>query len=283
MADVRSKDVHALLVKVLFYTILIAFTVLAVFPILWLTIQSFKTAQEYLGRNPFSLPRRLYTDNYFYVWYGAHFYELFPNGILYTSVTVISVIVFGFMAAFAFTKIPSKATRFLHGSFILGILVSLQNLMIPLFLLVHAAGLYDTRAGIIIPYIGTSLSFGVYLGAAYIRGIPQELIDAARIDGTGYVRIFFLIILPLSAPAAVTTALWVVPLIWNEYIFVDIITLSKRLKSVAVGINSFNPYWTASNWGRHFAAMVIGIVPSALFYLYFRKRILKGIGFFTVQ
>jgi raffinose/stachyose/melibiose transport system permease protein len=154
--------------------------------------------------------------------------------------------------------------------------------MIPLFLLVNAVGLYNTRAGIVIPYIGTSLSFGVYLGTAYIRGIPQELIDNARLDGAGYLKIFFRIILPIAAPAAVTAALWVVPIIWNEYIFVDIITLSRRIKSVAVGIQWFNPYWIASYWGRHFSALVIGFVPTAVFYLLFRRRILKGIGYFSV-
>ncbi|MDR1747522.1 MAG: carbohydrate ABC transporter permease [Spirochaetaceae bacterium] len=282
MAEIRAKDTRTILLKILLYIIMTVFVVLAVYPILWLILQSFKTSQDYLRMNKLALPTNWYTGNYPFVWMAGHFERLIPNSILYTAVSVICIILFGFMAGFAFARIPSRATRFLYGSFIIGILLSIQSLMIPLFLLINFVGLYNTRLGVVIPYIGIGLSIGVYLGTAYMRGIPQELVDIARIDGAGYLKIFFLVILPLSAPAAVTVALLtgfsvMYGGLWNEYIFVDIITQSNRLKSLAVGITWFSPYWIASYYGRHFAALVIGLVPSALFYFVFRKQITKGV------
>lgn len=276
MADVRGLDRSALVSKVLIYIVMAIFTVLAIYPILWLVIQSFKTTQDYLLNSKLGLPQQWFFQNYLQSWKRGNFSMLISNSLIYTSVTVVSIIVFGFMAGFAFAKIPNKATPFLSGSFIIGILLTLQSIMVPLFLMVNAVGLYNTRIGILIPYIGIGLPMGVYLSTEYIRSIPDALVESARIDGAKYLKIFSAIIVPMAAPVAVTVAIMTVTGTWNEFMLVNILASSDKIKSIPVGIARFSGA-LASDYGKQFAALVIGLIPMLVFYIIFRKQITKGV------
>ncbi len=276
MADVRKLTKGSLFSTVIIYLVMAAFTVLAVYPIVWLVIQSFKTTQDYMLHSKLALPDPVFLKNYPQSWVRGNFGQLIVNSVIYTSVTVVAIIVFGFMAGFAFSKIPSKATPFLHGSFIIGILLTLQSIMVPLFLMVNAAHLYNTRIGVLIPYIGIGLPMGVYLSTEYIRSIPDALIESARIDGAKYLRIFSAIIIPMAAPVAVTVAIMTVTGTWNEFMLINILASSDKIKSVPVGIARFSGA-LASDYGKQFAALVIGLIPMVLFYAIFRKQITKGV------
>ncbi|HOC29752.1 MAG TPA: carbohydrate ABC transporter permease, partial [Treponemataceae bacterium] len=238
--------------------------------------QSFKTTQDYLLNSKLGLPQQWFFQNYLQSWKRGNFSMLISNSLIYTSVTVVSIIVFGFMAGFAFAKIPNKATPFLSGSFIIGILLTLQSIMVPLFLMVNAVGLYNTRIGILIPYIGIGLPMGVYLSTEYIRSIPDALVESARIDGAKYLKIFSAIIVPMAAPVAVTVAIMTVTGTWNEFMLVNILASSDKIKSIPVGIARFSGA-LASDYGKQFAALVIGLIPMLVFYIIFRKQITKGV------
>jgi len=201
---------------------------------------------------------------------------LFLNSILYTSVTVVSVIILSFMAGFAFAKLPSKFTPVLHGSFIIGILLTLQSILVPLFLMVNAVGLYNTRLGVLIPYIGIGLPMAVYLSTEYIKSVPDSVIESARLDGAKYFRIFKSIIMPMAAPVAATVAILGVTGTWNEFMLVNILVSQNELKSLPVGINMFSGA-LASDYGKQFSALVIGMIPMIVFYIVFRKRITRGV------
>ncbi|MDR1353020.1 MAG: carbohydrate ABC transporter permease [Treponema sp.] len=262
--------------KILIYFIMIVFTVLALYPIFWLAVQSFKTTQEYLRTSKLAFPVRWFPGNYPYAWKIGNFGTLLFNSIFYTFVTVVAVVILGFMAGFAFAKIKSRATPVLHGIFIIGILLTLQSIMVPLFLMVNAVGLYNTRLGILIPYIGLGLPMGVYLGTEFIKSIPTAVIESARIDGAKYLRIFTGIIIPMTAPAAITVAILTFTGTWNEFMLINILTRDDAVKSIPVGIAKFSGA-LASDYGRQFSAMVIGMIPMVSFYLIFRKQITKGV------
>jgi raffinose/stachyose/melibiose transport system permease protein len=271
--DVRRT---ALVPKVIIYALMILFTALAVYPLLWLVIQSFKTTQEYILSSKLALPKLWFFGNYPYTWTMGKFGTLLLNSIFYTTITVISVVILGFMAGFAFAKIKNKATPILHGMFIIGILLTLQSIMVPLFLMVNAVGLYDTRLGVLIPYIGLGLPMGVYLGTEFIRNIPDALVESARIDGAKYLKIFSAIIFPMTAPVAITLAILTFTGTWNEFMLINILAASDRIKSIPVGIGRFSGA-LASDYGKQFSALVIGMVPMLVFYLVFRKQITKGV------
>jgi raffinose/stachyose/melibiose transport system permease protein len=262
--------------KIIIYLVMIFFTVLALYPLFWLVIQSFKTTQEYLTTSKLAFPRRWFSGNYPYAWRLGKFGVLLLNSIFYSVVTVLAVVVLGFMASFAFAKIKTRATPLLHGLFIIGILLTLQSIMVPLFLMVNAVGLYNTRLGVLIPYIGLGLPMGVYLGTEFIKSIPDALIESGRLDGASYLRIFRSIIFPMTAPVAITVAILTFTGTWNEFMLINILTSDDAIKSIPVGINRFSGA-LASDYGKQFSALVIGLVPMLVFYLIFHKQITKGV------
>jgi len=223
-----------------------------------------------------AFPKMWFFSNYPIAWRTGSFHTLIINSVIYTSVTVVSIIVFSFMAAFAFAKLPSKITPVLHGSFIIGILITIQCIMVPLFLFINAVGLYNSRLGVLVPYIGIGLPMAVYLATAYIKSIPDEVIESARIDGAKYISIFRTIIMPMAAPVAATVAILSVTGTWNEFMLINILVSSNRLKSLPVGINMFSGT-LASDYGKQFSALVIGMIPMLVFYAIFRKQITKGV------
>ncbi|MDR0785488.1 MAG: carbohydrate ABC transporter permease [Treponema sp.] len=288
--DVRNKDIP---VKIAIYIVMLIFAVLAIYPLLWMFLQSFKTTQEFMGTNRLSLPQnwfksaimggnpdRPWQGNYPYAWKQGNFTMLFMNSIIYTVVTVASVVILSAMAGFAFSKIPSKATPVFFGVFIIGILLTLQSIMVPLFLMVNAVGLYNTRLGILIPYIGLGLPMGVYLSTDFVKSVPDAVIESARIDGAKYLKIFSTIILPMIAPVAMTIAILTFSGTWNEFMLINILASSgsgwANIKSLPVGINMFSGA-LASDYGKQFAALTVGAVPMIAFYLAFRKQITKGV------
>jgi len=279
MADIRKTNVASLIIM---YAIVLVFTVLAVYPIFWLIIQSFKTTQEYMSASKLAFPRIWFFKNYPITWITGKFGILIINSIIYTSVTVFSILILSFMAGFAFAKLPSKLTPLLHGSFIIGILLTLQSILVPLFLMINAVGLYNTRLGVLIPYIGMGLPMGIYLSTEYIKSIPDALIESARIDGAKYLRIFRSIIMPMASPVAASVAVLMITGTWNEFMLINILVSKNEIKSLPVGISMFSGA-LASDYGKQFAALVIGMTPMIIFYLIFRKRITRGVAVGAVK
>ena len=148
--------------------------------------------------------------------------------------------------------------------------------MIPLFLMANAAGLTDTRIGILLPYIGMGMPKGIYLCTEYIKSIPDSLVESARIDGASYPRIFASIIAPMAKPVATTLAILNVTGVWNEFMLVNVLTSKASLKSLPVGILKFSGS-LSSDYGKQFAALAVGMLPMLIFYAIFRNQITKGV------
>ncbi len=276
MRDIKdTQSVSAKVNLVLTYLVMLFFTVMAIYPLLWLVMNSFKTTTEF-QLNKLGLPQDWVLVNYQDSWVRGKFPVLIINSIVYTGITTVVTLVFSFMAGFAFAKIPHKATKFLHGSFIIGLLLTLQSIMVPLFLIINWVGLYNSRLGVLIPYIGIAMPMGIYLGTEYIKSIPTALVESARIDGATYMKIFISIIIPMAAPVGVTVAILTVTGTWNEFMLINILTSSDTLKSLPVGVQKFAGA-LSSDFGKQFAALVIGLIPMLLFYLVFRKEITKGV------
>lgn len=276
MSNIKDKsNVKAKVGLILTYILLIIFTFLAIYPLLWLLNNSFKTTTEF-QLNKLGFPQKVVFVNYVDAWVRGKFAVLIMNSFIYTGLTTLFVVLFSFMAGFAFAKIPHRATKFLSGSFIIGLLLTLQSIMVPLFLMVNWVGLYNTRLGVLLPYIGIGMPLGIYLGTEYIKSIPNALVESARLDGAKYSKIFISIILPIAKPAAITLAILTVTGTWNEFMLINILTSDDSIKSLPVGIQKFAGALSA-DYGKQFASLVIGLIPMLAFYLVFRKEITKGV------
>ncbi|HHT07268.1 MAG TPA: carbohydrate ABC transporter permease [Clostridiales bacterium] len=264
------------LTKVVIYLIMITFTVLTVYPIFWLVIQSFKTNTAYLTTNKLSLPVRWYTGNYPFVWIQGNFFTFFINSVIYSVVTVIAVVILSNMAGYAFAKIHFKITKLLHGLFIVGILLTLQSILIPLFLMVNAAGLYNTRWAVLIPYIALGLPMGVYLCTDFIKGIHDELLESAKIDGASFMKIFTRIVFPMCAPVSVTLAIITFTGSWNEFILMNLMTATDKYKAIPAAVGRYSGA-LGSDYGKLFTSLTVALIPIIVFYFIFRNQITKGV------
>ncbi len=281
--------------KVAAYFVMGLFSLMTIYPVIWLVINSFKSSAAY-QLDKIGLPKEWMFSNYTGAWTLGTFDQLIGNSVLYTVVAAAGSIVLGVMAAFGFAKLKHKATGPIYGTFVLGILLSITSLMVPLFLQVsqmdkvigdvlQAFGwmksedfhlFYNTRFGMILIYIGAGLPLSVYLCTEYVKSIPDSLVEAARIDGAGYFQVFWRIILPMATPIATTVAVLTVPNVWNEFALINIIISSMDQKSLPLGILRFSSA-LSSDYGKQFAALVIGLAPMLVFYIAFRKQITKGV------
>lgn len=265
-----------LISQIIIYIILIFFAFMALYPLFWLFFSSLKTTQEYQLTSKLALPKVWWWRNYLDAWVRGRFGTLFLNSIIYTGVSTIVILYCSIAAGFAFSKLPSKTTPFFYKSFVIGVLITLQCIMIPLFFMSNWTGLYDTRLGVLICYIGIGMPMGIYLTTEFIRSIPDSLVESARIDGAPYLQIFFDIIFPMSKPVGITLVILTITGTWNEFMLVNILASSEKIKSLPVGVQKFSGA-LASDYGKQFAALMISVIPIIIFYGIFRKQITKGV------
>lgn len=272
----EKKTKKAVIQNVLIYSVLIFFTFMALYPLFWLLISSFKTTQEYQLTSKLSFPKEWWYRNYIDAWIRGNFGTLFINSFLYTGISTAAILICSISAGFAFAKLTNKATGFFYKTFVIGILVTLQCIMIPLFFVSNWTGLYDTRLGIIICYVGIGMPMGVYLATEFIKSIPSSLVESARIDGSSFLGIFYKIIFPMAQPVGVTLSILTITGTWNEFMLVNILASNEKIKSLPVGVQKFSGA-LASDFGKQFAALMISIIPIIIFYIIFRKQITKGV------
>jgi raffinose/stachyose/melibiose transport system permease protein len=268
----------AALAKFLAYSVMILFSLMTIYPIFWLGMNSFKATREFQV-NQLGLPHVLTLNNYigpYGAWKLGEFNKLIPNSIIYTIGATAGIVLVSVLAGFAFAKIPRRVTAPIYASFVIGLLLSVQSLLIPLFLEVNLLGIYNTRFAVILVYIGAGLPMGIYLATEFIKGIPTSLVESARIDGAPYFRIFRSIILPMTIPVATTLAILNITGIWNEFALINILVSKTEMKSLPLGMYKFSGS-LSSDWGKQFAALTIGTLPMLAFYFVFRKQITKGV------
>lgn len=258
------------------YVIMVLFTVLTVFPLVWLGYSSLKSNMEIM-QNPLALPHSPSLNNYSRAWEMANLGQALLNSAFYTvSATVITVLA-ALAASFGLTKFPFKGRNFFIAAFALGLMLTVHAVIIPLFRVQVMLGLIDTRLGIILPYVAFGLPMAVMIGISYVRGIPDALIESAEIDGAKYRYIFWKLIVPLSTPVITTMVILSFLAHWNEFLFVFIFTTSASLKSLPPAITIFAGK-QMTEYGMQYAALVIGILPVLIFYVCFHAQLIKGFG-----
>ncbi len=265
--------------RIISYVVFGGWTIFTIFPLVWVIYSSLKTDPEILT-NALAFPRldSLQFQNYATAWNAANLGRYFINSFIYTISSTVLIILFSMMISFAFTKLPDFAAlnKVLYGIIALGLLITVQSLLIPLIILFRNLGIIDTRISIIITYTALGLPMAIYLGTEYMKSIPDSLIESSLIDGASYLRVFFQIIMPLVKPIIFTVSILSILGAWNEFLLVFVLTSSETTRSLPVGILSFsNP--TSTKYGLQFAALVIGFLPILLFYIIFNRYITKGV------
>lgn len=215
--------------------------------------------------------------NFTSAWTRAGLGLKFLNSILYTVVSTFAVVLLGLMLGYGISKFPYKKIAVVISALIgLGYLIDINQVIIPLFLMLSNVGLEDTHLGIILVYTAFGLPLSVMLSAQFISGLPGSLIESAYIDGASPFRTFRSIIVPMTIPVIVTIAVMGGLGIWNEFILVLVLASSEATKSLPVGVFSFASK-TSTELGWQLASLVIATVPILIMYLFFQKRLAEGV------
>ncbi|WP_320129318.1 carbohydrate ABC transporter permease [uncultured Sphaerochaeta sp.] len=258
------------------YLFLLFFTFITLAPIIWMVYSSFKLNGEIMIR-PLSLPQHPTLDNYRKAFLYGNLINAFGNSIFYSFISTFFTVLLSIAAGFALTKFGYKSGKFYMGAFTLGLLITVNSVITPLFIMETSSGLYNTRLGVILPYIAFGLPMAVLIAVSYIKAIPDAYIEAATLDGASYQYIFWHIILIVSTPVMATIAVLTFLGNWNEFLLVFTLTSGENMRSLPVSINSFAGRLN-QDYGLQFAALVVGTLPMFLFYLVAHNALVKGFG-----
>lgn len=269
----RKISTHTVVIS---YVFLILFTFVTVFPIIWMTYSSFKSMGEIM-LDPLGFPKNPTWMNYIKCFkYGNMGYAFF-NSVIYSGVSTLLTVLLSLQAGFALTKFNYKSAKVYSALFTLGLLITVNSVITPLFIMETNTGLYNTYIGVILPYIAFGLPMAVLIASSYIRGVPTALIEAAVIDGATYQQIFWQIILIVSTPVMATIAVLTFLGNWNEFLMVFTLTSGSNMRSLPVTINSFAGRLN-QDYGLQFSALVIGTIPMFIFYLIAHDALIEGFG-----
>jgi len=260
----------------LFYVVLILATLFWLAPVITLILTALKDAGDFAVNGAFSLPKSIRWANFSEAWEtGVKNY--FWNSVIVTGFKVPIGIVLESMAAFALTHMHFKWADRVFTYILIGLIVPMQMTLVPLTLLMNALNLIDTLTGLTILYIGFGVPFGVLVMRGFFRTVPVAIIEAARIDGCSWFRIFYRIALPLALPAVVSLCILDGVATWNEFILAQIFLRSDELRTLPLGLVQFSTQFS-TQYDQLAAAVLISVVPIVLVFLFFQRYFVAGIG-----
>lgn len=254
------------------YFILILYTAISVYPLVWMVLYSFKDNNEIFVTNPFGLPHVWRFENYSNSL--AHFDVLtyLKNSVVVSFVTILLVEFLALLFCYVIARVQNRITRFFNFLISSGMFIPIQAIMIPLVIIVRRFGLTNSLWSVIVPYTALGLPFACMLFYGFYLGLPIELEESAFMDGANLGTIYFKIILPQMKSPVVVLVIYQFMACWNEFNLALILLTKNALKTLPLGLVNF---WTAyqAQWGEVGAAMIMASIPVLIIYLFFSNQI----------
>lgn len=246
---------------------------------LFLVVQNSFKSRFYISGDPFALPNKetfVALENYISGLSAGGFFAAFGRSLLITVVSVGLIVLCTSMAAWYLMRVRTALTKGMYYLFVFSMIVPFQMVMYTMTYLVGRAKL-NTVLGMPFIYLGFGAGLSVFMLCGFIRGIPRELEEAATIDGCNPVQTFFLVVLPLLKPTAVTVAILNTMWIWNDYLL-PYLVLGTEKKTVPVAIQiAMQGAYGSADYGGLMAMLVLAMIPIVVFYLFCQKYIIKGV------
>lgn len=257
------------------YAVMAGGLVLVVIPFVWMVISSFKPEAEVMTVPPTWWPETPTTDNYDQLFTKLDFPTYFANSAIVAVATAVGNMVFCSMLGYALAKLQFPGKRLVFVLVLGTLMVPGVVTFIPLFVLTTNLGLTNTLPGMFLPYLAGP--FGVFLMRQYILGLPDELIQAARVDGASELRIFFSIILPLCGPAVATLGILTFLTSWNNFLWPLVVATDESKFTLPVALALFAVGQNATKYGLLLAGSVVVVLPVLVVFLFLQRRIIQGV------
>ena len=271
----RSAHKKAVLGKVIVYVILILIALIMIIPFLWMLSASIKSDREVFQMNPFVfIPENPRWSNYVDIWTKIPFAKFVENTVFLTIVVTLLQLLTSSFAAYSFAKLHFRHKNGLFLAYIATIAMPWQVYMVPQFIMMRKMGLNDKLLAIIC--LQAFSAFGVFMMKQFYEGIPDDLCEAARIDGMSEYRIYSSIMLPLSKPALSTLTIFTFVATWNDYLGPLIYLKTQEKKTIQLGLKMFISQYS-SDYGLIMAGSVLSLIPVLIVFLILQKYFVEGV------
>lgn len=269
----------SLLSNILVHAFIIVFGFVMIYPLLWMFGTSFKPQME-LFSSASLFPEHPTFENYIKGWQGVAgipFVKFIWNGIIVASLCVIGNIISGSLTAFAFSRLQFRLRGIFFVLMLLTMMIPTHAVLIPQYIVFNKLSLIDTYIPLTLPKFFAVESFFVFLMVQFMRGIPRDLDEAAYADGGNAFYVYSWIMLPLTIPAIVTTAIFSFMWTWNDF-FSQLLYLNNPEKyTIALGLRLFMDSTGESSWGALFAMSFVSLIPVLFIFIFLQKYLVEGI------
>ncbi|SHH65826.1 carbohydrate ABC transporter permease [Cognatishimia maritima] len=271
----RQSDLSVLAGRSVRTAILVIATLWVLVPLFFMVIASFKSVADFFI-NPFGLPDEWLWSNYTRAWDEANLRLTLPNTIIVTFCAVLGSSLLSAMVAYGLSRKEKKYALPLYTLFVSGLLVPVHAIILPLFIVLKAIGLFGTLLALIVPYIAMGLPLGVLVLTPLAASLPKELMQAARMDGASEWQVFRRIVLPLLKPGLLSVAILNGVWMWNEFFIPLILAFKPEVQTMPVGIVSFIGSYS-TEWGLVFASVLVSTLPVVVAYLLMTRQFQSGL------
>ena len=259
------------------HAIMIAASIAMIYPLLWMVVSSLRPNEE-IFRNPSLFPLSFDLSNYARGWesLAQPFSHYLMNSTLLVLGCVIGNLVACSLTAYAFARLRFWGRNVAFAIMLMTLMLPIHVVIVPQYIMFSQTGWVNTMLPLILPKFLATDAFFIFLMVQFIRGIPRELDEAARIDGCGHFRIFFKVILPLMLPALATTTIFTFMWMWNDFFGSLIYLTTPENFTVPLALKSFLDTQGSSDWGAMFAMSVVSLIPLFLVFLFGQRFLVKG-------
>lgn len=263
--------------KFLFYVFITSFALVWLIPVFFLFLTSLKSNGDLFGNPLYALPEELKWGNFVEAWKEGNLGMYMKNSLIISVIKVPLGIFVAALAAFGLTRLNFKWEKPVYLFIILGMTIPFQACLVPLVIMLNKVNLMDTHVGLIFIYIGFGIPMATLILYGFFKGIPNELDEAARIDGCSDLFLFLRIILPIALPAISTLVILDFLATWNEFLLAQIFLTSDELKTITTGIMSFKGEYS-TNYPLMMSGVLLSVLPVLLVYIIFQKHFVNGFG-----
>lgn len=257
------------------YIIVVSGAVLMITPFLWMVSTAIKSEAQIFAWPPQWIPIPAHFDNFVKMWGVASFANYFLNSWIVAGIGTIVVLFFCSLAGFAFAKYEFPARNIIFMILLTTLMIPGQVTLIPVFLIVKTLRWLNSYPGLIVP--GLANVFALFLMRQFMQTIPNDLLDAARIDGCSEFRLYVRIILPLAKPIIATLGIFVFMGYWNELFWPLIITSQDKMKTLQLGLSLLKTGYGTTRWNILMAGTTLGSVPIIIVFLFLQRFFIQGI------
>lgn len=256
--------------------ILLVFSLTCVFPLIWMFYSSLKEKRVF-NADIIGLPTKPTISNYVRIMINSDYHlgtSMF-NSFRTTLLSVVLIVMFGFIVGYILARIKFKGNRAVYIMFLMGMLIPIHSLLVPIYVVFKNTGLSNQWFTLIIPYVAFGLPIAVFLVEGFVKAIPMALEEAAAIDGSSFTRTLFQIIMPVCRPIMTTIAIIQTFSCWNEFSFALVLIKNPGLQTVPLAMTQFTGQF-ASDYPKIMAAMLLTMSPIVVLYFAFSKQIITG-------